>query len=271
MRDDFSTDTIRRVGERVGLLCSNPDCGVATKGPHTAVEKAANLGKACHVHAASPGGPRYLAEQTPDQRASIENAIWLCSNCAVAIDADPERFPADLLRAWKTLAEHRAKDRLGKVAAASSLPAAPPRYRVELTLAYAKVRISQDLHRYELDVRLKNVGARRIDDWYIEIELPTCVVEKGITILSKVADRSDERTSVFRSRIGDADAGPSRRALLVGDNHKFGIPYFMDHTLFRQNTETNNALFSQVIRARAFVDGELTAEQERPFDDLQCF
>jgi hypothetical protein len=82
MRDDFPAETIRKLGERVGLLCSNPDCRAPTKGPHTRAEKATNVGKASHIRAAAMGGPRYDGSQTEEQRSAIENGIWLCSNCA---------------------------------------------------------------------------------------------------------------------------------------------------------------------------------------------
>jgi hypothetical protein len=81
-RDDFSEETKRRLGERVNLICSNPECRVQTKGPHTDDSKAASVGKACHIHAASSGGPRYDENQTPEERSSIQNGVWLCSNCA---------------------------------------------------------------------------------------------------------------------------------------------------------------------------------------------
>jgi hypothetical protein len=113
MRDDFSADTIRKLGERVNLHCSNPTCRAPTKARHTESEKSTSVGKACHIHAASPGGPRYQPSQTEEQRESIENGVWLCETCGTKVDKDSERFPADVLRAWKTLAEHEANERLG--------------------------------------------------------------------------------------------------------------------------------------------------------------
>ncbi|HXR03685.1 MAG TPA: hypothetical protein VN836_03150 [Verrucomicrobiae bacterium] len=78
---------------------------------------------AAHITAASPGGPRYDASLTPEQRADISNGIWLCQFCAKLVDNDEKRFRAEHLRLWKTLAEQRQRDRIeGKfVAAADSL------------------------------------------------------------------------------------------------------------------------------------------------------
>ncbi|TVO50572.1 hypothetical protein [Denitromonas halophila] len=51
---------------------------------------------------------------TPQERSSIENGIWLCSNCATKIDVDEQRYPIDLLIAWKRKAEDRAAAESGR-------------------------------------------------------------------------------------------------------------------------------------------------------------
>lgn len=117
-RDDFSEAVKRALAARVGNLCSNPDCHALTSGPH----------EAAHMTAAAPGGPRYDASLTPEQRSSIENAIWLCQNCAALIDSDPVRFPMALLREWKAQAEEAARSGMGKTAVAPSTPAGPASY-----------------------------------------------------------------------------------------------------------------------------------------------
>lgn len=70
-------------------------------------------GVAAHITAAAPKGPRYDPALTKQQRASIENGIWLCSNCAGLIDRDIAGHSVDLLRQWKRDAEKRAFERLG--------------------------------------------------------------------------------------------------------------------------------------------------------------
>lgn len=74
----------------------------------------ANIGKAAHIAAAAPGGPRYVASMTSNERSSIDNAIWLCSNCATMIDVAPEAYPISLLHEWKHQAEHAADLEKGK-------------------------------------------------------------------------------------------------------------------------------------------------------------
>ncbi|HEY6342147.1 MAG TPA: hypothetical protein VIY49_11695 [Bryobacteraceae bacterium] len=113
-RDDFRTEVKRAVAARVGSICSNPECLAPTRGPQDDPAGTLNLGVAAHITAASPGGPRYDPSLSPEDRSSAPNGIWLCQNCAKLIDNDPLRFPAEVLRAWKTLAEHRARSTIGK-------------------------------------------------------------------------------------------------------------------------------------------------------------
>lgn len=102
VRDDFSPTTINRLARRVSCLCSNPHCSDPfTSLPNSVADKYTNLGIAAHICAASPRGPRYDASQTPSQRRSIQNAIWLCQRCAAEIDRDIVRYTVSLLREWK--------------------------------------------------------------------------------------------------------------------------------------------------------------------------
>ena len=113
-RDDFSEVVKRTIANRVGNHCSNPDCRALTSGPHSDASKALNVGVACHMTAAAPGGPRYDASLTPEQRASPDNAIWLCQPHGKLIDNDAGRYPIDLLKRWKAEAEARADAEIGR-------------------------------------------------------------------------------------------------------------------------------------------------------------
>jgi hypothetical protein len=117
MSDDFSDAVKKALADRVGHLCSNPECRALTSGPQEDPRKAVNLGVAAHITAASPGGPRYASKLSPEERSGHENGIWLCQNCAKLIDNDPARFTVDVLRKWKSGAEAEAKGRVGKTAA----------------------------------------------------------------------------------------------------------------------------------------------------------
>jgi hypothetical protein len=116
MRDDFTEDVKRSLAARVGAVCSNPDCCALTTGPRDDPTKAVNVGVAAHITSAAAGGPRYNLSLSQEERRASNNGIWLCQNCAKLVDNDVARFPEELLRAWKTVAEHRARNSLGKTA-----------------------------------------------------------------------------------------------------------------------------------------------------------
>src|SRR5439155_20268589 len=87
-RDEFSREVREALAARVGLRCSNPECQQLTSGPAADPARAINIGVAAHITSASPGGPRFDAALTTDQRVAIENAIWLCQTCGALADRD---------------------------------------------------------------------------------------------------------------------------------------------------------------------------------------
>jgi len=107
-RDDFFVSVKDALAKRVAFRCSNPKCDDATSGPHTEDARFLNLGVASHITAAASGGPRFDESLTPEERASIDNGIWLCQRCAKLVDNDPTRYSVSLLRTWKVAAEARA-------------------------------------------------------------------------------------------------------------------------------------------------------------------
>jgi hypothetical protein len=116
MRDDFTEDVKRILATRACAVCSNPECRAPTTGPQDDPTKAVNVGVAAHITSAAAGGPRYHPSLSPEERRHSDNGIWLCQNCAKLVDNDVARFPETLLRAWKTGAEHRARNSVGKTA-----------------------------------------------------------------------------------------------------------------------------------------------------------
>jgi len=135
MADDFSPLVKKTLADRVGHLCSNPDCHALTSGPQDDPAKAVNLGVAAHITAASPGGPRYDPDLLPEERSSPSNGIWLCQNCAKLVDNDVLRFPVTTLNKWKAEAEADTKNRLGKT---SVLPSSRDRFNLTV---YERVRL----------------------------------------------------------------------------------------------------------------------------------
>jgi hypothetical protein len=100
-RDDFSPAVKRNLAVRAAYFCSNPNCLRLTAGPHSNDERSLSTGHAAHIHAAAQNGPRFEPSQTPAQRRSITNAIWLCRVCGDRVDKDVDGYSAESLRGWK--------------------------------------------------------------------------------------------------------------------------------------------------------------------------
>ena len=113
-RDEFSEKNKKVLCDRVGGKCSKPDCRIITFGPHEVFDKRTSLGEAAHITAAAKGGPRYDESLTSEARKGVNNGMWLCSTHAREIDANPDKYPVELLYAWKAVAEKLADDEIGK-------------------------------------------------------------------------------------------------------------------------------------------------------------
>jgi len=113
-RDDFTKKVVRSLRDAVNGRCSKPTCDKPTDGPGSEPGSSHTIGKAAHICAAAPGGPRYDERMSSEERRSYLNGIWLCSCCADDIDKDVPGHPVDLLMAWKRSAEERARERRGK-------------------------------------------------------------------------------------------------------------------------------------------------------------
>lgn len=102
-RDDFTALAVRSLRMRAALICSNPNCRKQTVAPSASdPESFVCLGKAAHICAAAPGGPRYDANMSPEQRSGITNAIYLCGTCADLIDKNGGAdYPPSVLLEWK--------------------------------------------------------------------------------------------------------------------------------------------------------------------------
>lgn len=112
-RDDFSPKVKLTLAKRVNFRCSI--CDAHTVGPKTGTrEKDFSIGKAAHIRAAAPGGPRYDPTQTPAQRAAIENGLWVCATCADIIDRDHDAYSVEDLHQIKEDAERLARERVGR-------------------------------------------------------------------------------------------------------------------------------------------------------------
>lgn len=114
-RDDFRRSIQVDLSIRAGLCCSNPKCGVLTKGPADRPVGVISIGIAAHIKAAAPGGPRYDVDQSAGERASIENGIWLCANCARIVDGDAATYTVAVLQEWRRKHEEEVRRSIGRL------------------------------------------------------------------------------------------------------------------------------------------------------------
>jgi hypothetical protein len=108
--NEFTRDTKQHLARSVNYLCSK--CGCPTSGPKSGASTSMTIGKAAHISAAAPGGPRFDPSLTPEQRRHYDNGIWMCSNHASLIDEDWRSYSSEQLREMKQEAEERAADAL---------------------------------------------------------------------------------------------------------------------------------------------------------------
>ena len=93
--------------------CAYPDCQESLYREDRLSGKWVLNSRICHICARSEGGPRWNAEQSPEENRSEANLLLMCTAHASAID-DPktlDHYPAELLGKWKAsqLKDHRER------------------------------------------------------------------------------------------------------------------------------------------------------------------
>ncbi|WP_138995284.1 hypothetical protein [Larkinella sp. C7] len=113
---DFKAKTINTLQKRAAFICSNPSCKVLTLAPSEVdSHKIISIGVAAHITAAEENGPRFNKDISLENRSSIKNAIFLCSNCASLIDKNGGiDYSTDLLKKWKIDHEKWVRANLNK-------------------------------------------------------------------------------------------------------------------------------------------------------------
>lgn len=258
MRDDFTKHTLDVLAKRVGVRCSNPACRKLTTGPRSESQYIVNIGVGAHITAASLGGPRFDPGLSVEDRQSPDNGIWLCQNCAKLIDNDPGRYSVEVLREWKAQAEQAALDEVE-----GRMPHQNVDLSAQVEFDYVKDSMKSDRHDYHLEIKLTNCGAEPIARYYVEVEMPACVIHLPQRNPHYVPDRSSRRIAFFRS-VFDSTTNP----IYPGDTRTiFTVNYYMDNDLFDHRGD----LFQFPVRVRLYRNGLRPIALERPFDDLQFF
>ena len=159
-RDDFSPSIINILRKRASYNCSNPDCRASTIAPseeHN--EKIIYIGKAAHITAASVGGPRYDISLSSEKRSSIENAIFLCSNCADMIDKNNGiDFSVKLLKEWKNIHESWVRENLNNSHLVKNNEVDPNKKKEQFYLNVENFEFTKDFDHFLTKATLINNG-----------------------------------------------------------------------------------------------------------------
>jgi hypothetical protein len=93
--------TIKRLFAVAGNRCAFPQC------TQPLVHSGKVTGRACHIKAAKPGGPRFDRTQTDEQRRGFDNLVLMCPVHHDVIDADPLAYTVAQLTQMK--GDHEAR------------------------------------------------------------------------------------------------------------------------------------------------------------------
>lgn len=99
--------TVKKLFARSLNRCAFPECSTPIVENNGTV-----TGIICHIRARSPGGPRYSARQTEEERHASENLILMCSRHSKVIDSEPRRYTVKMLEGFKTAREQPSENEL---------------------------------------------------------------------------------------------------------------------------------------------------------------
>ncbi|NRD51622.1 hypothetical protein [Corallococcus exiguus] len=266
-RDDFPKTVREQLAKRVGFICSRPECRTSTSGPNSTEGKATILGEAAHITAAAPGGPRHDKLLSNEQRSSIMNAIWLCSNCATLIDKDANRHPVELLRQWKKEAENAAERNLGK-ALSHHLPRSA---LVAIDVHYATIARTQERHEYSLVVNMSCRGSIA-PEGTLQIIWPDFLPFRIVGIPERQAiTKTTFNDEAYHSiSVKTPSLLPDTPHQLLGKQTPIRISYHVDEWIYRDHIRK----FSddkEVLRYRLFLGDHSATEGGLSITALQNF
>ncbi|MBS3652561.1 hypothetical protein KEU06_28695 [Pseudaminobacter sp. 19-2017] len=157
------------------------------------------MGEAAHITAASPGGPRYDASLSSEERRSFSNGIWLCRDHAHQVDHDEEHFTVELLRQWKRNAEARAFEQLTTGGLARTVNLGPELID-ELKELAASLALPAEDDLLNVKRRLQKSASKHLDAFESLPEWPVHTVK-----LSLEAQLPQDKAGIFNvDRLGPA-------------------------------------------------------------------
>jgi hypothetical protein len=219
--------------------------------------------------------PNVMVEVGYALAVHTESRLILVNNLAFG---RPEDLPFDL-RQKRTLnfrsatdASERATDRRALQAALkSAISAVLTQYgvtaRIEypcrLSMRYRVEKQTQELHEYVLEVKLENTSTKRIENWHVDLEMPTPLLKNPASHVGYVRDRSNKEITLIRFT-----EESYKGALFPGDSRVMKVSYYVDQRLFEHRSQ----IFEQDITVRAYAEDEVAAaEAKKTVSEMQQF
>jgi hypothetical protein len=136
------------------------------------------------------------------------------------------------------------------------------RLKVELHVDHTCNLVEQSLHKYRLNIQIKNNGTKSIENWHIDIQMPIQPFDgKHLNHQYIFIPNTTQNLAFFRTTSGE------RGPIHSGDILTFHIHYIMNQKLY----EMRSTLFSQNVCAQLYIDGDKKQEFTKLFKELQSF
>jgi hypothetical protein len=219
-----SSATLRALLAKSGNQCAYPGC-VAE------LVTADNLyvGELCHIEAAEPGGPRYNANSTNEDRRAYANLILFCHAHHRRVDSDPSRFTPEWLR------EIKASHETGFLRNP---------FKVDESVIY---QMERDIEEYWNDV-LQRRDRHPIAALAVRLDIDA----DGLTVFKHLAEYIERLAAILDHLSSSDDQLPSElRAFLQRIGYDVGaldtVPYY-ENPFDIRNWETHNIGARNVLR-----------------------
>lgn len=99
----------RKLWASSGGFCGKPDCH-SDLFPFFESGKITNIEELAHIIGQKEKGPRGNNPLPLDERDEFENIILLCPTCHTIVDKNPELFPNETIKQWKSNHEKSIAD-----------------------------------------------------------------------------------------------------------------------------------------------------------------
>lgn len=223
----YTDITLKKLFALSGNECAFPGCHA----PIVDDDSGIVVGEICHIKGKSPNGPRYDANQTDEDRNGYDNLLVMCNPHNKIVDHRQTRdqYPEERLRQFKEKHEARFKSSVVQPALLQRfinkfrelLPPITPSM-IRLAVSFLRSRTERPEDEYQLKVRCSNVTESELEDFRLEIEVPSgyqlAVFEHPPTPKGRSVIQTETRVLLQVDSLGPAERTSVRVFLIVPIN-----------------------------------------------------